>query len=151
MLKAGVRKCVYFYFREEIKKKKKAPCCALALCLSQLWWSGKHPAVFLEQQQGSKVGGIILHGKKNHWNSAGDCFSLALLPLCSTQNGSFESERPKKSVLGWGVCPPPMAGCEYCSGHFSIAAFFQFGLCHLYRIVNLLALVYAPQLLRGTT
>lgn len=35
MLKAGVRKCVYFYFREEIKKKK-APCSALALCLSQL-------------------------------------------------------------------------------------------------------------------
>lgn len=60
--------------------------------------------------------------KKNYWNSAGDCFSVALLPLCSTQNGSFESERPKN--LFWGVLfvHPPMAACEYCSEFFSLSA-----------------------------
>lgn len=52
---------------------------------------------------------MILH-EKNLWNSAGNCFSLALLPLCSTQNGSFESERPKN--LFWDVLfvhPPWLA------------------------------------------
>lgn len=109
MLKAGGRKCVYFYFREEIKKKKRLPAVlwhfaclgfdGAASTLQSSWSSSRVPK-----------SGVWSYMEKNCWNSAGDCFSLALLPLCSTQNGNFESERPKN--LFWGVLfvhPPWLA------------------------------------------
>lgn len=108
MLKAGVSKCVYFYFREEIKKKRLPVVLWHFACLSfdgaastlqSSWSSSRVPK-----------SGVRSYMEKNCWNSAGDCFSLALLPLCSTQNGRFESERPKN--LFWDVLfghPPWLA------------------------------------------
>lgn len=100
MLKAGVRKCVYFYFREEIKKKKKGSLLCFGTLPVSALMERQAPCSLPGAAAGFQSRGYYPTWKKNHWNSAGDCFSLALLPLCSTQNGSFESERPKKSVLG---------------------------------------------------
>lgn len=108
MLKDGTRKCVYFYFREEVKKI--TLCYTLEICLSQLWRSSRYPAVFLEQQQGSKVRGTILHGKellKFCWGLFLSCSLLSLQHriwvLC---------QRGKKPTRFWDV----LFGWLWCLG-----------------------------------
>jgi len=64
LLKVGTREVSIFILKRRGNKKKMSPRYALALCVSQHHQSGRHPAVFLEQQQGFEVGGAIQNGKE---------------------------------------------------------------------------------------
>lgn len=89
-----------FILERKLKKRKRLPvvlwhfaCLSFdgaASTLQSSWSSSRIPK-----------SGVRSYMEKSRWNSAGACFSRALLPLRSTQNGSFVSERPKNL---FGIC-----------------------------------------------
>lgn len=154
LLKAGIRTSVYFYFREEMIKKKITPHYSLALCLSQHWLSSRHPTVFLEKQQGSEVGDAILNGKEPLGFCRGFLKSCSFFPwfhseweFCVRDKRSFRrccSELETVSYEGWGLCS---VQCGLC--HFSVLASFQHQLSHLFSNCHLTGVVLSTLRLYG--
>lgn len=103
---------VSIFILERKLKKKITPHYILALCLSQHSQSSRHPAVFLEQQQGSEVGDAILNGKE----PLGFCRSLKSCSFLSW----FHSE--------WEFCEWEKKSFRRCCSDLETASYEDWGL-----------------------